>query len=82
MISWSPSSSGARFDDALVVEERAVAALQVFDEEVVPLAEDGGMAAAHGGHIERHLAVAVAADDRPVAIDREPRARGCPVNKF
>ena len=68
--------------EALVVEERAVAALQVFDEVAAALAKDRGMAAAHGGHIDRHFAVGTAADDGPIAIELEARARSRTFDKL
>ena len=68
--------------EALVVEERAVAALQVFDEVAAALAENRGMAAADGGHVERHLAIGAAADDRPIAIELEARARSRTFDKL
>ena len=61
--------------EPLVVKKRAVAALQIFDEVAAALAKNRGMAAADGRHIERHLAVGAAADDRPIAIELEARAR-------
>jgi hypothetical protein len=69
-------------DDAFVVEEGAVATFQVFDEEAALLADDRGVAAADRGHIERHVAVAVAANDGPIAVHDEPRARGTLSNQF
>ena len=68
--------------DPLVVEEGAIAAFEIFDEERVAFADDRGMAPAHRGHVERDVTVAVAADDRPVAVDRIPRGRDSLSHKF
>ena len=40
------------------------------------------MAAADGRHVERHFAIAAAADDRPIAVDRIPRRRSTLSHKF
>ena len=76
MTSRSPSPSGARSVIRCVVEERAVAALQVFDEIVAALAKNRGVTTAHGGHVERHLAIGAAADDGSIAIELKTSARG------
>ena len=63
----------------VVVEKRAVAALQIFDEVVAVLANDGGMPAANGRHIERHFAIGTAADDGAIAIELKTRAGTLPL---
>ena len=68
-------AQGRAFFDPLVVEKGAVAAFQVLDKEVVLLADDRRMPPADRCHVERHVAIAVAADHSPVALDREAGRR-------
>ncbi len=46
------------------------------------LAQDGGMATADGRHIERNLAIGTAANDGPIALDFESRARTIAFDKL
>src|SRR5262249_35438226 len=54
--------------DELVVDEGAVAALHVLDEELALLANDVRVGPADGGAIDDHMAIGVASEDELVAL--------------
>ena len=72
---WSPFAEPLPSADRHAVQQRAVAAVQVLDVELVADAEDAGVLAADGPGVQHDVAVRVPAEDRRLLLQREDLAR-------